>query len=41
MNSFITELQHLKSLEMRYKEENFDVQRRIDQEGGTNVEFSA
>ena len=25
---------------MRYKEENSDIQRRIDQEGGTNVEFT-
>ena len=40
MNTFVAELNQLKALEMRYKEENFDIQRRIDQEGGTNVEFT-
>ncbi len=41
MNSFVAELSQLKALEIRYKEENFDVQRRIDHESGTNVEFNA
>ena len=40
MNTFVAELNQLKALEMRYKEENSDIQRRIDQEGGTNVEFT-
>ena len=40
MNSFMAELQHLKNLETRYKEENNDLQLRIDQEGVTNVELS-
>jgi len=30
MNSFMAELQHLKNLENRYKEENSDLQNRID-----------
>ena len=33
MSNFMSELNHLKSLEQRYKEENGDLQRRIDQEG--------
>lgn len=40
MNSFMAELQHLKNLEVRYKEENSDLQNRIDAEGTTNVELS-
>ena len=32
MSNFISELNHLKSLEQRYKEENGDLQRRIDGE---------
>ena len=40
MNNFMNELNHLKSLEQRYKDENNDLQRRIDQEGCQNVELS-
>jgi len=40
MNSFMAELQHLKNLEVRYKEENSDLQMRIDQEGVSNVEMN-
>lgn len=40
MNNFMNELNHLKSLEQRYKEENGDLQRRIDNEGCQNVELS-
>ena len=40
MNNFINELNHLKQLEQRYKEENSDLQRRIDSEGCQNVELS-
>jgi len=36
----MSELNHLKSLEQRYKDENSDLQRRIDQEGCQNVELS-
>ena len=34
------DLNHLKSLEARYKDENGDLQRRIDNEGCQNVEVS-
>lgn len=34
LNSFVSELSHLKGLEQRYKEENSDIQKRIDMEGG-------
>ena len=40
MANFHNELNHLKSLEQRYKDENGDLQRRIDQEGCQNVELS-
>lgn len=40
MNNFMNELNHLKSLEQRYKDENGDLQRRIDNEGCQNVELS-
>ena len=40
MNNFVSELNHLKTLEQRYKDENGDLQKRIDQEGGSNVELS-
>lgn len=40
MQNFHSELNHLKSLEERYKDENGDLQRRIDQEGCQNVELS-
>jgi len=30
MNSFVQELNHLKQLENKYKEENIDLQRRAD-----------
>ena len=36
----MNELNHLKSLEQRYKEENSELQRRIDNEGCQNVEMS-
>ena len=36
----MNELNHLKSLEQRYKDENVDLQRRIDSEGGNNVDLS-
>jgi len=36
----MNELNHLKSLEQRYKDENGDLQRRIDNEGCQNVELS-
>ena len=36
----MNELNHLKSLEQRYKDENNDLQRRIDAEGCQNVELS-
>ena len=36
----MNELNHLKSLEQRYKDENADLQRRIDSEGCQNVELS-
>lgn len=41
LNAFINELNHLKQLEMRYKEENGEIQRRIDGEGSQNVELTA
>ena len=41
MNNFMNELNHLKSLEQRYKDENSDLQRRIDQEGCQNSELSS
>ena len=40
MSNFMNELNHLKSLEQRYKDENGDLQRGIDQEGCQNVELS-
>ena len=40
MSNFMSELNHLKSLEQRYKDENGDLQRRIDTEGCSNVELS-
>ena len=40
MSNFMSELNHLKSLEQRYKDENGDLQRRIDGEGCQNVELS-
>ena len=40
MANFLNELNHLKSLEQRYKDENTDLQRRIDSEGCQNVELS-
>ena len=39
--SFQNELNHLKSLEEKYRNENDDLQRRIDSEAGRNVELSA
>lgn len=39
--SYQKELEHLKSLEERYRLENADLQRRIDQEGGKNLDLSA
>jgi len=40
MSNFMNELNHLKGLEQRYKEENGELQRRIDNEGCQNVEMS-
>ena len=40
MSNFLNELNHLKSLEQRYKDENGELQKRIDQEGCQNVELS-
>ena len=40
LSNFMNELNHLKSLEQRYKDENADLQRRIDSEGCQNVELS-
>jgi len=36
LQSFVNELQHLKALEQRYKEENADLQRHTEQEQGAN-----
>jgi len=41
LNAFINELNHLKMLEQRYKEENSEIQRRVDQEGSKNVDLTA
>jgi len=40
LSNFMSELNHLKTLENRYKDENSDLQRRIDSEGCQNVELS-
>jgi hypothetical protein len=40
MSNFMHELNHLKSLEARYKDEYGDLKRRIDNEGCQNVEVS-
>ena len=40
LSNFQSELNHLKSMEQRFKEENADLQRRIDSEGCQNVELS-
>jgi chromosome segregation ATPase len=34
-------LEHLKTLEERYRQENGDLQRRIETEGSKNIEISA
>lgn len=39
--SYQKELEHLKSLEERYRQENADLQRRIDQESTKNLDLSA
>ena len=39
--SFQNELNHLKALEEKYRNENVDLQKRIDSEGGRNVELTA
>ena len=41
LTSFVSELNHLKNLEYRYKEENTEIQRRIDLEGNQNVDFAS
>ena len=38
--SYSKELEHLRSLDERYRQENTDIQRRIDQENVRNVELS-
>ena len=39
--SFQNELNHLKSLEEKYRNENGDLQKRIDSESSRNIEMSA
>lgn len=39
--SFQNELNHLKALEEKYRNENVDLQKRIDSEGSRNVELTA
>ena len=39
--SFQNELNHLKSLEEKYRNENSDLQKRIDSESSRNIEMSA
>jgi len=39
LQSFVNELQHLKALEQRYKEENADLQRHTEQEQGANQDL--
>lgn len=39
--SFQNELNHLKSLEEKYRNENGDLQKRIDSESARNIEMSA
>ena len=38
--SFQNELNHLKNLEEKYRYENYDLQKRIDSEGGRNIELT-
>ena len=38
--SFQNELNHLKQLEEKYRNENTDLQKRIDSEGGRNIELN-
>jgi len=38
--SFQNELNHLKSLEDKYRNENGDLQKRIDQEAGRNIDLT-
>lgn len=40
LQNYQNELEHLKSLEDRYKQENSDLQKRIDSEGSRNVEIN-
>ena len=39
-SSYQKELEHLRSLDERYRSENTDIQRRIDQENIRNAELS-
>ena len=39
LQSFVNELQHLKALEQRYKDENADLHRRTEQEQQQNTEL--
>ena len=39
-SSYQKELEHLRSLDERYRSENTDIQRRIDQENVRNAELS-
>lgn len=41
LSSFVNELQHLKQLEQRYKDENADLHKRTDQESNQNLELVA
>lgn len=40
MNSFATELRNLKEIEAKYKKENDEIQRNINEESRANSEFS-
>jgi len=39
LNSFSAELNNLKSIEAKYKEENEEIQRNINEESCANAEF--
>jgi len=41
LESFSAELKNLKQIEAKYKEENEEIQRNINEESCSNAEFSA
>jgi predicted RNase H-like nuclease (RuvC/YqgF family) len=41
VNNFVTELRNLKEIEAKYKEENDEIQRNINEESRANSEFTA